>query len=101
VSSGDPPPLTTLGANLVAVVERFLLESRLRMSMNYGAVAAALTADLGLSPREHYSYVYLAFVAGMHPCYLDASEQRAGTFLPLPCDGVAYEGVPKRPWKRP
>jgi len=81
-------------------IERFLLESRLRMTMNYGAIAAALTADMGLSPREHYLYVHTSFVAGMVPCYIDAAERPANTFLPLPCDGVAYVGAPKRSWKR-
>jgi hypothetical protein len=81
-------------------IERFLLESRLRMSMNYGAIGAALTADLGLSPRQHYLYVYVAFVAGMQPCYIDASERPANTLLPLPCTGVAYQGVPKRSWNQ-
>jgi hypothetical protein len=82
-------------------IERFLLDSRLRMTMNYGAISAALGADLGLSPREHYLYGYAAFVAGMTPCYLDAAARPAGTFLPLPCAGVAYRGVEKRSWKRP
>jgi hypothetical protein len=81
-------------------VERFLLESRFRMAMNYGAMAAALSADMGLSPREHYLYCFGAFLGGMPPCYLDASERPAGTLLPLPCDGVAYHGAPKRPWPR-
>lgn len=79
-------------------IERFLLESRLRMSMNYGAIAAALTADVGLSPREYYLYMHPAFLAGMLPCYIEASERPANTFLPLPCDGVAYHGAPKRTW---
>ncbi|HYP90398.1 MAG TPA: hypothetical protein VEQ59_19635 [Polyangiaceae bacterium] len=81
-------------------VERFLLESRLRMRMNYGAIAAALSADVGLSPREYYLYMHPAFLAGMPPCYLDAAERPANTFLPLPCDGVAYQGVPKRAWQK-
>jgi hypothetical protein len=81
-------------------IERFLLESRLRMSMNYGALAAALTADMGLSPREHYFYVHAAFLAGIPPCYIDASQRPAGTLLPLPVGGVAYQGAAKRPWKR-
>lgn len=80
-------------------IERFLLDSRLRMRMNYGAIAAALTADVGLSPREHYLFMYPAFLAGMPPCYLDAAERPEGTVLPLPCDGVAYSGVAKRSWK--
>ncbi len=81
-------------------IERFLLDSRLRMTMNFGALAAALTADVGLSPREHYMYTFGAFLGGMPPCYLDALERPAGTFLPLPCDGVAYDGAPKRDWPR-
>lgn len=79
-------------------VERFLLNARLRMRMNYGALAAALSADLGLSAREHYYFFYGAFLAGMPPCYIDASERPANTLLPLPCDGVAYQGVAKRSW---
>jgi hypothetical protein len=79
-------------------VERFLLESRLRMTMNYGALAAALAADMGLSPREYYAYMLPAFLAGMPPCYLEATEKPAGTLLPLPCDSVAYVGAAKRSW---
>jgi hypothetical protein len=79
-------------------IERFLLESRLRMAMNYGAIAAALTADLGLSAREHYMYSFAAFLGGMPPCYLDAAQRPANTLLPLPCAGVAYLGTPKRTW---
>lgn len=79
-------------------IERFLSEARLRMSMNYGALGAALTADMGMSPREHYLYVYPAFVGGMVPCYIDALQRPANTLLPLPCQGVAYQGPPKRRW---
>ena len=71
------------------------------MAMNYGAIAAALTADLGLSVKEHYMYSFAAFLAGMPPCYLDASERPANTLLPLPCEGVAYLGTPKRTWLKP
>lgn len=81
-------------------IERFLQEGRFRMAMNYGALGAAFTADMGFSPREHYMYSFAAFLGGMPPCYLDASERPAGTLFPLPCDGVAYSGPPKRPWPR-
>jgi hypothetical protein len=81
-------------------IERFLLDSRLRMTMNYGAIAAALAADLGLSPREYYSYMLPAFLAGMPPCYIDAVEKPESTLLPLPCDSVAYQGSAKRSWAK-
>lgn len=80
-------------------IERFLLESRLRMRMNYGAIAAALTADVGMSPREYYLFMHPAFLAGMPPCYLDAVERPEGTVLPLPCSAVTYSGTAKRGWK--
>lgn len=84
---------------LAQEVEAFLLESRLRMRMNYGAMAAALAADVGLTPREYYLYMHPAFLAGMPPCYLDAAERPENTLLPLPCEAVTYRGVPKRRWK--
>jgi hypothetical protein len=82
-------------------IERFLMESRLRMSMNYGALAAALAADLGLSPQEYYLYMHPAFMAGMLPCYIEGLERPAGTRLPLPCAAVSYHGAPKRSWLKP
>jgi hypothetical protein len=81
-------------------IERFLVESRLRMTANYGAIVAALSADMGLSPREYYLYMHPAFLAGMLPCYSEASGRPASTLLPLPCDGVAYQGAAKRSWKK-
>jgi hypothetical protein len=84
---------------LAQEVETFLLQSRLRMRMNYGAMAAALAADVGLTPREYYLYMHSAFLAGMPPCYLDAAERPENTLLPLPCEAVTYQGVPKRRWK--
>ena len=81
-------------------IERFLLDSRLRMAMNYGALGAALTADLGLSPREHYMYRFGAFLAGMPPCYLDARIDLPGRSYPYLATAFAYEGAPKRDWPR-
>jgi hypothetical protein len=66
--------------------------------MNYGGLVAGLAADLGLSPREYYLFLHPAFLAGMVPCYIEASERPEGTLFPLPCDGVAYLGAPKRAW---
>ena len=66
--------------------------------MNCAGLLAALSADIGLSPREHYFFLFPVFLAGMVPCYMDAAERVEGTLLPLPCDGVAYVGVAKRRW---
>lgn len=83
---------------LALAVEQHLLESRLRWRMNYAALSAALTADLGMTPRQHYQFTFPAFLAGMQPCFIEASERPAGTLFPLSCDHVAYEGQPPRTW---
>jgi hypothetical protein len=84
---------------LAHAVEQFLLEGRWRWRMNYAALSAALTADLGLTPREHYQFTFPAFLAGMQPCFIEASERPAGTLFPLSCQHVNYMGQAKRPWR--
>ena len=85
---------------LALAVEDYLLSSgRARQRMNCAGLIAGLSADIGLSPREHYFFLFPVFLAGMVPCYIDAAERAPGTVLPLPCDGVAYVGVAKRRWR--
>lgn len=80
-------------------VERILLAGRWRLRLNYGALAAALCADFGLSPREYYFFGIPAFLAGMPPCYLEAAEKPPGLLFPLPCRVMLYEGVSRRRWR--
>lgn len=82
-------------------VERTLLEGRWRMHMNYGALAAAFAADLGLSEEEYHRFGLLAFFAGMPPCFIEASEKPEGSLFPLCCEDIEYTGPGKRPWPRP
>lgn len=81
-------------------VEQFLLDSGRPLRMNYGCLVSALGADLGLTPREFYLLMFPSFLAGIPPCYLEASERPAGALLPLPCTHIAYEGKAKRAWAR-
>lgn len=83
---------------LAQAVEQVLQAGRWRWRMNYAAVAAALTADLGLTPEQHYRYGFPAFLAGMQPCAIEAGEQPAGAFLPLSCERIAYAGAAPRAW---
>jgi hypothetical protein len=85
---------------LAQAVEQFLLEGRWRWRMNYAALAAALTADLGLSPQEHYRFTFPAFLAGMQPCFIEAAERPAGTLLPLSCEQLSYSGPKPRAWSQ-
>ena len=79
-------------------VEKILLEGRWRMYMNYAALAAALCADIGMSPSEYYFASFIAFLAGMPPCYKEAAEKPEGLLFPLPCRTLLYEGVARRSW---
>jgi citrate synthase len=79
-------------------IQDTLLAGRWRMKMNYAAVAAALGADLGLSSREYYLFMFPAFLAGMQPCFIEASDRTEGTLYPVPCTEILYEGESKRPW---
>jgi hypothetical protein len=83
---------------LAREVERFLIEGRWRWRMNYGALAAALAMDLGLSPREYYHFMFPAFLAGMTPCFIEATERPPGATVPISCDHVSYAGRAKRTW---
>ena len=79
-------------------VEAHLQAGRWRLRMNYAALAAALTADMGFTPRQHYQFTFPAFLAGMQPSFIEDSEKPAGTLLPLACDHVSYEGAAPRLW---
>lgn len=81
----------------------FEVEDTLKVSpwplvMNVGALLAALSADQGLTPREHYAFMTLCFSAGMFPCFIDAENKPEGSFFPLRCDIIKYEGKPIRKW---
>lgn len=81
-------------------IENILLElGKTKLRMNYAGLIAALAADLGLTPREFHIFIVPMFLAGMPPCWLEAAEKPEGTLFPTPCDGIAYEGLPTRPWR--
>lgn len=86
---------------LALEIERLLEGKRLRMRLNVGGLVAAIASDFGLSLREYYYYVLLAFSAGHIPCFIDAQDnKREGQFLPLRCSRVAYEGIALRKWEK-
>lgn len=87
--------------SLIFELQDYLAESGSSIKMNYGAIGAALGADLGLSPGEYTTFMFPAFLAGMPPCYIEAGENPEGTLFPIPCDGIQYEGRDKRSWPKP
>ena len=79
-------------------IDDYLSKGRWRMHINQAAVAAALAADIGLTPEEYYVCGFPAFLAGMVPCYLEALEQPEGALFPIPCEDIAYDGIGPRRW---
>lgn len=80
-------------------IDRFLQEGRWRYRLNYGGLVAGLCADLGFSPHETYFYTTLVFMAGFLPCYIDALDHPKGSFFPMRCSRIRYEGPERRTWK--
>lgn len=85
---------------LAHAVESHLLDNGRNLRMNYGGLVSAFGADLGLSPREFYLFMYPSFLAGMQPCFLEATDRPEGSLLPLSCNHILYEGVAPRMWPR-
>lgn len=85
---------------LAVAIEEVLLAGRWRMKMNYGALVAALGADIGLTPREYYLFMFPAFLAGMPPGYIEAADRPEGTLYPAACSDILYDGPPQRTWRR-
>lgn len=83
---------------LVLAIQTVLERKRRRLRLNYGGLAAALGAEMGLSPKEHYLGSMLTFLAGMIPCFLDADSKPEGSLLPLRCSRVEYQGRSRRAW---
>lgn len=78
--------------------DQVLRNGRWRLKMNYAALAAALPLDMGFTRMEFSLFVTHLFLAGMSPCFKEASEKPEGTLLPLSCNNLSYEGHAKRSW---
>lgn len=81
-------------------IERGLAEMGRRLPINYGGVVVAIPLDMGFSPRECYLFLLPSFMAGMPPCYREASERPAGATFPLRCSQLHYEGPERRRWQQ-
>lgn len=91
---GDGPHV-----ELAFAVNEILGKRRYPMRMNIAALDAALAADRGLSPRQYHCYFMLSFLAGMVPCFIDTDSKKEGSFFPLRCKKLKYEGPARRHWQ--
>lgn len=79
-------------------IEAILLNGRWRFKMNYAGLAAAICADLGLSPREYYAFAFPTFLAGMQPCHIEAQGKPPAAIMPMDCAMIDYTGPAPRDW---
>lgn len=87
------------GVHLKLALETFkILNAKKGLCMNVAALYCALGADLGFSKEEFQLFMTPVFFAGMPPCYIEAFENPVGTFLPVRCDRIAYEGEIGKKW---
>ena len=82
-------------------VEGILLSDNAALQMNYAGLVAAMAADLGFSLKEFHLFIFPIVLAGMPPCFVEASQRPEGTLFPLSCAHIQYEGPPKRQWRQP
>lgn len=64
-------------------IDDYFRNTRYGFRMNIAALNAAAAADTGLTPDQYYHATSLAFVAGIIPCFIDASSRGEGEFFPL------------------
>jgi len=69
---------------------------RWRMVMNYGGYVAARLMDFNFSAKEIHQLLITIFYIGLQPCYIEAFEKEPGTFLPIACEDILYEGLEER-----
>lgn len=84
--------------SLAFAIENHLLQNGRNLRLNYGGVVSAFGADLGMTPNEFYLFMFPSFLAGMPPCYMEASNTPPGGTLPLKCSDINYTGVQPRSW---
>lgn len=84
---------------LALEIDKLLVKNRYRVQLNIGGLTAALCADQGLSEREFYCTTAVIYSAGILACYHDATTKPAGTFFPLSCNRISYQGKPLRKWE--
>lgn len=74
-----------------------ILKTEYRECMNINGYMSAFLSDQGLSPESIYRICAILITSGITACYVDAQQRPPGTFLPLRCDDIDYQGKAPRP----
>lgn len=79
-------------------IETGLQQQGLPLRLNTGGLIAAICADQGMSALQLYYYVSHCFYVSLAACNADALRHDIGSFFPLRCAQIEYQGVAERKW---
>lgn len=80
-------------------IEKILIDKKAMLYINYAGLNSAVLADMEFTQEEAHLFKVPCFIAGMSPCFIDAAEKHEGTFFPLRCNFIDYEGgMVRRYW---
>lgn len=65
-------------------------------SINFGGYMAAFLADQGITDPDSSRIFALWVSAGLHACYAETCDNPPGSYLPLRCDDMIYNGKAPR-----
>jgi hypothetical protein len=83
---------------LAQAIDQYFEATGRPLRLNQGGLISAFAADFGWRPREFNQVMYVAFLAGVYPCYLEAADKPPRVLFATRCADVHYEGVAPRPW---
>lgn len=84
-------PLMVLAWEIDAYLQQHYGES-----INLAGYISAFLLDLGMAPFDGYLLFSLGVNSGVHACYGEYRERAAGSFLPLRCEDIEYNGIAER-----
>lgn len=77
-------------------MEKALMENH-GEGLNLTGYMSAFFADQGFTPEEVGRICATLVASGVTACHADAAERPAGSFFPLRCEDIDYQGPPPRP----
>jgi hypothetical protein len=74
-----------------------VLQRNFGESMNINGYASAFLSDQGYTAEEIYRLSSMCVLAGVMACFVEERRKTPGSFLPLRCDDIEYQGKAPRP----
>ena len=79
-------------------IQKCLLDSKNNIGFNIGGVLAAFCADEDISSTELYQLMVVCFYVGQLACYIESDSKPVGSFYPVRCSNIDYDGEEEREW---